>query len=123
MLPIWYDWTLVTCLSYIETVSWFISSFPIEEKKEKNVEANYVYEDNDIFDPSNMSNLDVTDFFETPEEKIVIVGGMITCRNTSYYSILSKIMKSYCMKKKTEKKVGDLIILWNARYKRTLSMF
>ena len=41
--------------------------------------------------------------------------GVITCRNTSYYSLLIKMIKSYPMKIEEKKeKVGDLIILRNA---------
>ena len=40
------------------------------KEKGKNVEANFAHQDNDIFDQSNMTNLDVADFFESPEEKI-----------------------------------------------------
>ena len=46
----------------------------LEKKKGKNLEANCAYQDNDIFDPSNMTNLHVTDFFETPKEKIDTIG-------------------------------------------------
>ena len=42
----------------------------LEKKKWKNVEVNYVDQDNDIFHSTNMTNLDVVDFFETPKEKI-----------------------------------------------------
>lgn len=49
----------------------------LEKKKRKNcVEANCVFDqDNDIFDPSNITNFDVADFFETLKEKIDTVGG------------------------------------------------
>ena len=46
----------------------------IEKKKGENVKANCAYQDNDITDPSNMTILDVTDFFETLEEKIDTIG-------------------------------------------------
>ena len=32
------------------------------------MEANFAYQD-DVFDPSNMTHLDVADFFESPKEK------------------------------------------------------
>ena len=53
------------------------------KKKRKNIEANGAYQDNDIFNPSNMrsiqhDNLDVTDLFEIPEEKIDIIGETIS---------------------------------------------
>ena len=32
------------------------------------MEVNFAYQD-DVFDPSNMTHLDVADFFESPEEK------------------------------------------------------
>ena len=38
------------------------------KEKGKNVEVNFAYQD-DVFDPSNMTHLDVADFFESPEEK------------------------------------------------------
>ena len=61
-------------MSYIETLSWFISSLHRKEKG-KSLEANCAYQDNDIFDPSNLTNLDVVDFFETLEEKTDTVDG------------------------------------------------
>ena len=69
--PMWNNWTLVMCLPYIETLSWSISSLPKEEKR-KNVEPNWTNQYNDIDDPSNLTNLDVTDFFETFEETIMM---------------------------------------------------
>ena len=42
----------------------------VVKKKEENVEANYTYQGNDIFNLSNMTNLDDADLFETYEEKI-----------------------------------------------------
>ena len=38
------------------------------KEKGKNVEVNFAYQD-DVFDPSNMTHLDVADFFESSEEK------------------------------------------------------
>ena len=45
-------------------------------RKMENVEANFAYQDNDTFDPSSITNLDVTDFFEFLEEKIGIIDGI-----------------------------------------------
>ena len=38
------------------------------KEKGKNVEVNFVYQD-DVYDLSNMTHLDVADYFESPEEK------------------------------------------------------
>lgn len=43
----------------------------LEKKKRKNVVYNWDYQDNGIlFEPSNLTHLDVANFFETLEEKI-----------------------------------------------------
>ena len=54
---------LITYLSYIHTYCGILSS--LTQMGQKNVEVNLVYE-NDIFnhDPHNITQLDVTDFFE-----------------------------------------------------------
>ena len=50
----------------------------LEKKKGKNVKVNCAYQDNVIFNPSNMTNLDVVDYFETSKEKIDIIGETIS---------------------------------------------
>ncbi|KAA0031676.1 uncharacterized protein E5676_scaffold409G00300 [Cucumis melo var. makuwa] len=66
MLPLWFEWSLDSYLSYIQALSRPLSS--LIEEKGKNVEVNFAYQD-DVFDPSNMTHLDVADFFESPEKK------------------------------------------------------
>ena len=49
---------------------------------------------------------------------------LITSRNTSYCSLLCKLMKSYCIRKEeNKKKVYNLINLYSASCKRTSSLF
>ena len=45
------------------------------KEKWKNVKVNFAYQD-DVCDPSNMTHLDVADFFESQEEKIEVNEGV-----------------------------------------------
>ena len=74
MLLMWYNQTLVT---YLPTSKHLVDLYQtsLEKKIGENVDVNCAYQDSDVFDPSNLTNLDVTNFFETLEEKTNRVDG------------------------------------------------
>ena len=71
----WNDWTWPrVCCTLKHLVDLYQAS--LEKKKRKKCrEASCACQDNDPVDPSNLTSLDVVDFFKALEEKIDTIGG------------------------------------------------